>query len=52
MKQQEVDAIQLSIARNRPYGDDRWQETKAKQLGLCHTMRREGRPKKNKQANN
>ncbi len=47
--QREAEAIQTSIARNRPYGDERWQEEQAKQLGLSHTMRREGRPRKRKQ---
>ena len=46
MTEREADAIQVCIARNRPYGDESWQEEQAKQLGLTHTMRREGRPSK------
>jgi putative transposase len=45
MTEKEVEAIQTCLARNRPYGDDRWQEVQAKRLGLMHTLRREGRPK-------
>lgn len=45
MTEKEVGAIQMCIARNRPCGDERWQEAQAKRLGLMHTLRREGRPK-------
>jgi hypothetical protein len=37
--------VQTNIARNRPFGDPAWQEKQARQLGLTHTLRREGRPK-------
>ena len=42
----EQEAIQTCIARNRPYGEEDWQEQQAKRLGLLHTLRREGRPSK------
>jgi putative transposase len=45
MTEKEADRIRVCIARNRPYGDEAWQNQQAKQLGLLHTMRAEGRPK-------
>ncbi len=55
MTKQEADSFQICIARNRPFGAEDWQNTQAKRLGLSHTMRREGRPRKlnknNKQEN-
>jgi putative transposase len=45
MTEREAEGLQICLARNRPYGDDRWQETQAKRLGLMHTLRSEGRPK-------
>ncbi len=45
MTEKEVEAIQVCLARNRPYGDARWQEIQAKRLGLLHTLRNEGRPR-------
>jgi putative transposase len=45
MTEKEAEAIQICIARNRPYGDECWQEGQAKRLGLMHSLRREGRPK-------
>ena len=41
----ETEGIQVSIARNRPYGDGPWQSNQARRLGLMHTLRSEGRPK-------
>ena len=35
----------LSLERSRPFGDDAWTMKLASQLGLEHTIRREGRPK-------
>lgn len=43
--EKEVKKIQLCIARNRPYGEESWQQQQAQRLGLLHTLRREGRPK-------
>jgi len=45
LTEQEAEGIQTCIARNRPYGDDCWQEVQAKRLSLTHTLRNEGRPK-------
>jgi putative transposase len=44
MTEKEAARVRLSIARNRPFGDEEWQLRQAKQLGLMHTLRREGRP--------
>jgi putative transposase len=44
MTEKEAEAIQICLARNRPYGDERWQEFQAKRLGLLHSLRNEGRP--------
>jgi putative transposase len=44
MTEEEVEAVQVCIARNRPFGDASWQEVQAKRLGLTHTLRNEGRP--------
>jgi putative transposase len=44
MTEKEVEAVQICIVRNRPYGDELWQDRQAKRLGLTHTLRREGRP--------
>jgi putative transposase len=43
--EKELERIRTCIARNRPYGDESWQNEQAKRLGLLHTMRSEGRPK-------
>ncbi len=48
MSEKELEGMQISIARNRPYGDENWQQTQAKRLGLLHTFRSEGRPKATK----
>jgi putative transposase len=42
----ELDAIRRSIARGRPFGGDAWQKKVTRQLGLEHTFRPPGRPKK------
>jgi len=41
--QAEEDAIQLHIARNRPFGDAAWVAKKARQLRLENTLRPRGR---------
>jgi putative transposase len=46
LKDEDTESVQISIARNRPLGGERWQEAQAKRLGLMHTMRNEGRPKR------
>ncbi|MEX2316135.1 MAG: transposase [Pirellulales bacterium] len=45
----ELGAIRRSIVRGQPFGGQRWQEKVARQLGLEHTFRPRGRPKKNGQ---
>jgi putative transposase len=42
----ELTAIRRSIARGQPYGGQRWCEKVTRQLGLEHTFRPRGRPKK------
>lgn len=42
----ELDGLRTCVARNRPFGDEDWQARQAKHLGLAHTLRPEGRPKK------
>jgi REP-associated tyrosine transposase len=44
----EMEAIETSMNRGRPYGDARWQSKIIGKLGLEHTVRREGRPEKKK----
>ena len=46
MSAKEVESVRLSIARSRPLGSAGWQERMAARLGLMHTLRPEGRPKK------
>jgi putative transposase len=52
MSQQEAEGVQVCIARNRPYGEERWQQSQARRLGLLHTLRREGRPRVARKKNN
>lgn len=42
----ELEAIQTSIRRGRPFGSPRWQKRAARQLGLESTFRPRGRPRK------
>ncbi len=42
----ELEAIQRSVIRGRPFGSNEWTEAIAKSLGLEFTMRGRGRPKK------
>lgn len=42
----EIQRMQLSLKRGRPMGDDRWVENTAAKLRLTHTLRQEGRPRK------
>ena len=43
--EKEAERIRTWIARSRPYGNEEWQSQQAKQPGLLHTLRPEGRPK-------
>jgi hypothetical protein len=42
----EIERVQTSIVRSRPMGSARWVQRLVGRLGLEHTMRSEGRPKK------
>ena len=42
----EAESVRLCIARNRPFGGEAWQQRTAARLGLMHTLRPEGRPRK------
>jgi putative transposase len=42
----ELRAIERSLAKGAPYGNAAWCETTAKALGLEHTLRKQGRPRK------
>lgn len=43
----EMKRLETSLKRGRPFGDDRWVLRTAERLDLTHTMRPEGRPRKN-----
>jgi putative transposase len=43
--QVEVEALQTSVRRGRPFGDDRWQAQTARALRLESTLRPRGRPR-------
>ena len=43
---QELKRVRLSLDRGRPFGDDEWVSRTVKGLGLEHTVRSEGRPRK------
>ena len=45
MNERELEKLRACIARNRPYGGEQWQADVATRLGLCHTLRNEGRPR-------
>jgi len=38
--------VRVSIAKGRPYGADDWVAQTVNELGLQHTVRPEGRPRK------
>jgi len=42
----ELKAMRESVNRDRPYGAESWQKQTAKRLGLEHSMRSRGRPRK------
>ena len=42
----ELDALRRSARRGSPYGEDPWQKQMAERLGLEHTLRPPGRPRK------
>jgi putative transposase len=42
----ELEAVRISVARGRPFGDEDWQKRTTKRLGLESTFRPRGRPRK------
>ena len=42
----ELEAIRRSLAKGQPFGGETWQAKVTRQLGLAHTFRPRGRPKK------
>jgi putative transposase len=42
----DLQRLRLSVERGRPYGEDKWTEKTARQLGLESTLRSRGRPRK------
>jgi putative transposase len=42
----ELKRVQTSVNRGRPYGSENWVKRAVKRLGLEHTLRERGRPKK------
>ena len=42
----ELERIKLSLERGRPFGNDEWVRRTVSRLGLEHTLRDEGRPRK------
>jgi len=42
----ELEALRRSVTRGAPYGSATWQTQTAQRLGLEHTLRRPGRPKR------
>jgi putative transposase len=42
------DRLRVSVVRGRPYGEDGWVDRTARELGLGHTVRPEGRPPRSK----
>jgi putative transposase len=46
LARKELEAVRVSVARGRPFGDEDWQRRTAKRLGLESTFRPRGRPKK------
>lgn len=46
MKPAELDAVRLCVGRGRPFGSDPWTRGTAERLGLEHSFRPRGRPRK------
>ena len=44
--QEEEDAIERSISKDTPFGNESWVEKMVKKFGLEQTLRSGGRPKK------
>ena len=52
LTQRELQRLELSERRGRPFGDEAWTTRTADRLGLTHTIRPEGRPPKTQQPKN
>jgi putative transposase len=48
MTNKELEQVRMSVARNRPFGDEQWTTRTARRLDLTHTLRPKGRPAKAK----
>jgi putative transposase len=48
LREGEAESIRTSIKRGRPYGSEQWVKRTAGRLGLEHTLRARGRPRKKK----
>lgn len=48
----ELEAIRRSVQRGQPFGGDEWQQKVARRLGLEHTFRSRGRPRKQRSETN
>ena len=46
LTRRELERMKASIARDRPLGEEKWVAKTVKRLGLEHTVRNEGRPRK------
>ena len=46
LKDRERERLRLSLRRGRPFGDEKWTAKAADRLGLAHTLRPRGRPRK------
>jgi putative transposase len=46
LMKRELERLRVSVARGRPYGSAAWVERAVKEMGLEHTVRAEGRPRK------
>jgi len=50
ISRRELERLELSERREQPHGDEAWTSRTIKKFGLHHTVRREGRPKKQRPA--
>jgi putative transposase len=48
LTEKELQSIRYSVNRQAPFGSDKWKKMICKELGLEHTLRPRGRPKKKK----
>ncbi len=44
--QKELESLRLSVTKGKPFGDEKWQKSTTKRLGLQSSYREAGRPKK------